>query len=235
MGTRFSGFQTQKNAISIQAEVEKALLTLCRQPFNLTGSSRTDAGVHALQNFFHFDSEYPFLQNHIYNLNAILPSDIVIQSIRVVSDNAHARFDAVSREYRYFLYNKKNPFLLDRAWFYPYSLNMDILNDLAQSILDKSNFTSFSKKHTQVNNHFCKIQTSNWLLQNDCLVYNVVGNRFLRGMVRALVSSMVRASRNNRPADFHQLFSKPSIATADFTAPAQGLFLVSVNYPQHFF
>src|SRR5689334_13975669 len=124
-GTAYSGFQVQKNANSVQAEIEKALLVFYKRTFELTGSSRTDAGVHALQNFFHFDSDSE-IGDDSYNLNAILPGDVVIKRIFRVSDDAHCRFDALSREYRYYIFNQKNPFLQDRAHYYPYPLNMDL-------------------------------------------------------------------------------------------------------------
>ena len=110
-GTAYSGFQVQDNAETVQSEVEKALQTFFRENFTLTGSSRTDAGVHANQNFFHFDTDHQLLGRHIYNLNAILPADIAVKGLYAVSDTAHCRFDAVARQYRYYIYQQKNPFL----------------------------------------------------------------------------------------------------------------------------
>src|SRR6478735_11896525 len=117
-GTRYSGFQVQHNALTIQSEVEKAMTILFRQPFSLTGSSRTDAGVHALQNFFHFDTDISIRHNQLYNLNAILPTDIAVKGIYPVENQAHCRFDAISREYKYFIYKEKDPFLKETAWYY---------------------------------------------------------------------------------------------------------------------
>ncbi|HLZ88429.1 MAG TPA: tRNA pseudouridine synthase A, partial [Puia sp.] len=122
-GTNYSGFQIQENASSIQQEVEKALAIFFRSNFELTGSSRTDGGVHALQNYFHFDYEGIIENRVLYNINAILPPDIVLTGIHPVAPDAHCRFDAISREYRYYIYRVKNPFLADRAWFYPYTLD----------------------------------------------------------------------------------------------------------------
>ncbi len=118
-GTAYAGFQVQENAVTVQSELQKALAVFFRKDFLLTGSSRTDAGVHALQNFFHFDSETEIAEKVVYNVNAILPPDIAIKSIRQVKADAHCRFDAVSREYRYFVYGKKNPFLSDRSYYFP--------------------------------------------------------------------------------------------------------------------
>ena len=125
-GTNYSGFQKQQNSNSVQAEVEKALEVFYKEKFELTGSSRTDAGVHALQNFFHFDTDTP-IKSESYSLNAILPGDIVIKRIYGVADNAHCRFDALSREYHYYIYQHKNPFLQDRACYVPYSVDITLL------------------------------------------------------------------------------------------------------------
>jgi tRNA pseudouridine38-40 synthase len=194
-GTNYSGFQIQQNANSIQSEIEKALKVFFKQEIQLTGSSRTDAGVHALQNYFHFDAEMAFEKRQLYSLNAILPDDIVLKSIEKVESTAHCRFDAVSRQYKYYIYSQKDPFLKDRAWFYPYRLDIDALNQAASLLIGTYDFTSFSKKNTQVRNFVCTIEQSEWQIQGNCLVYTVKGNRFLRGMVRGLVGTMVRVGR----------------------------------------
>src|SRR5687768_15322771 len=202
-GTNYSGLQKQKNASSIQAEIEKALKIFYRFDLALTGASRTDAGVHALQNFFHFDITNPLSLNsyqdgeglgEVYNLNAILPDDIVINSIIPVADNAHCRFDAISREYKYFIYWKKNPFLRDRAYYYHYIINREDLNVAANIIKDYEDFSSFSKRHTQVKNFLCRIEKSCWKFKDETIIYSITGNRFLRGMVRGLVGTMLQVS-----------------------------------------
>src|ERR1700759_1950458 len=149
-GTQYSGFQIQENAVSIQEEVEKALEVFFRRRVELTGSSRTDGGVHAVQNFFHFDYEGVIEDKVIYNINAILPPDIVLKGVYPVAADAHCRYDALSREYRYYIYRKKDPFLADRAWFYPYTLDRERLQEAAALILEYHDFTSFSKRNTQV-------------------------------------------------------------------------------------
>ena len=146
-GDGFSGFQVQRNAITIQSEIEKAFQIFFRKPVSLTGSSRTDAGVHALQNYFHFDWEGDFPEKAIYNINAILPLAIAVKSIRKVKNDAHCRFHAVEREYKYFIYDTKNPFLEDRAWHLPYTLNKETLNKCAEIIKQCDDFTAFSKKN----------------------------------------------------------------------------------------
>lgn len=231
LGTNYSGFQIQLNANTIQSEVEKALLILLKSKIQLTGSSRTDAGVHAKQNFFHFDFKSPINTKSLYNLNAILPSDIVVKSLVIVEDEFHSRFSAISREYQYTISLTKNPFLNDRAYHYPYKLDFNILNELSAYLLQQENYISFSKKNTQVNNHICKLAISNWVIQSDTIIYNVKANRFLRGMVRSLVATMLSVSRNKKSMiEFKDFFKNPITASAKFSAPAHGLSLVEVLY-----
>ncbi len=234
-GTDYSGFQVQENAKTIQSSVESALQTLYKQPFTLTGSSRTDAGVHAFQNFFHFDTEFFLQPKEIYNLNAILPKDIAAKAFYKVPDNGHCRFDALSREYKYFIYKAKDPFLNDRAWYYPYTIDVSVLQETAQLVKNQQNFKAFSKRNTQVNNFNCSIHLSQWTQENDMLIYNVQGNRFLRGMVRALVSTMLRTARGIITVEsFKELLLSDQQATANFSAPAHGLFLTQVEYPHDY-
>lgn len=232
-GTNYSGFQSQKNANSIQEEVEKAFQILHKDKAVLTGSSRTDAGVHALQNFFHFDFEKSLHPQLVYKINAILPEDIVVKSVRQVQPDAHCRFDAVSREYKYFVYRQKDPFLRDRAYYYPYKINIEKLQQAAAILTEYQDFTSFSKRNTQVKTFVCQIQRSEWIQENQCLVYNVKANRFLRGMVRALVATMLKVGRGTIDLErFRRIVEAKDCTQASFAVPATGLFLVAVNYPQ---
>ncbi len=232
MGTRYSGFQIQKNAPTIQSEVEQALAIIFRIPVALTGSSRTDAGVHARQNFFHFDFATSFPLQVIYNLNALLPADISVGGVYEVADDFHARFHAVSRKYNYFVYQKKNPFYTNTGYYYPYPLSHEKLSEAAAMLIGSHNFCAFSKANTQVNNFVCTIVHAGWSRENDKLVFSVVANRFLRGMVRALVATMLKCGRGIlAPNDFKALITAARPASADFSAPACGLFLEEVNYP----
>lgn len=235
-GRDFAGFQVQHNAITVQEEVEKALAVFCKIPISLTGSSRTDAGVHARQNFFHFDTSLELGPKQLYNLNAILPHSIVAKSLRKMPDDAHSRFDASGRLYKYYLYGSKNPFLNDRAWFYPYPLNLEVLNQIATSLLGQHDFTSFSKRNTQVKTMLCTLSQSYWAYEGNLLVYTVQGNRFLRGMVRGLVATMLKAGRGViTPEGFAQILAAKDCSKADFSAPAHGLFLEKVTFPEHYF
>jgi len=239
----------QKNANSIQSEIEKALHIYFKQQFSLTGASRTDTGVHALQNYFHFDTLEPLQKKKIkattdisvqqtldktgllYSLNSILPRDIVIKSIFQVDPNHHCRFDAVLRGYKYFIYADKNPFLEDRAFYYPYRLDVSKLQQAAQLILKYKDFSAFSKRNTQVKDFICRIKTSEWVEENNTLIYHVEANRFLRGMVKGLVGTMLRVGTGKITIeDFEEIIRNKDCTKADFSVPAHGLFLIKVCF-----
>ncbi|HEY8399237.1 MAG TPA: tRNA pseudouridine(38-40) synthase TruA [Flavihumibacter sp.] len=237
MGGNYAGFQRQENAITVQSEVEKAFQTLLRQPVELTGSSRTDAGVHALQNYFHFDIDREIRPSLLYNLNAILPPDIAARNLIRMPSVAHSRFDAVSREYRYHIYDRKEPLLRDRAYYFPYSIDWDSMHKAAAILLEYTDFTSFSKRNTQVKTFICRLEASAW----HCDAagrhhYYVRGNRFLRGMVRALTATMLKVGRGRISLDeFRAIIEAKDCTRADFAVPAHGLFLEKVNYPDGYF
>jgi tRNA pseudouridine38-40 synthase len=232
-GTAFSGFQIQENAATIQLAVTRAMETYIRVPFLLTGSSRTDAGVHAEQNFFHFDTDLVIHNKIVYNLNALLPADIAVKGIYPVPDQAHCRFDALSREYAYTIYPVKNPFLSDRAWLYPYPLSVPLLQEGASIIREYRDFTSFSKRNTQVKSFLCQIERSEWVEKDDCLIYQVKANRFLRGMVRGLVGTLLKLGRGQiSPDQFRSIIEARDCTLADFSTPPQGLVLKRVHFPE---
>lgn len=236
LGTHYSGFQIQKNGITIQGLLEDKLKLLYREPVELTGSSRTDAGVHSRHNFFHFDIDKSLDIARVYNLNAMLPKDIVVLNLLPVADDGHSRFDAIAREYRYHIHQHKNPFLNDRSYYYPYPLDVELLNVAASHLLGRHDFTSFSKRNTQVNNFFCTIEIAEWYREGEELIFHVRGNRFLRGMVRGLVATMLRVGRNNISLKgFLEIIEALDCSRADFAAPAQGLFLENVIYPEGYF
>lgn len=230
-GAAYAGFQIQENANSIQAEVEKALATIFRADFTLTGSSRTDTGVNARSNYFHFDLESGFRQEAVYNLNALLPKDIAVRRVFEVKPDAHARFDAISREYQYYIYRFKDPFLADRAYYYPYSMDLQALKEAAAILASYSDFSSFSKRNTQVKTYKCRILASEWFQEDDCLVYRVKANRFLRGMVRGLVGTMIQVGRGKKSLEeLKTVVEARDNTLADFSVPGHGLFLERVEY-----
>lgn len=233
LGTAYAGFQVQQNAATVQSELENALKIYFRTEMPLTGSSRTDAGVHARQNFFHFDHEGDIQPRSIYNLNAILPGDIVIRSIRKMREGAHCRFDALGREYKYFLYDQKNPFLQQTAYYYPYTLNREAMQEAASVLYRYSDFRSFSKRNTQVRTFECAIRQSEWKQEEECWVYHVIANRFLRGMVRGLVGTMLQVGRGKMTVEeFEEVIRSGDNRNADFAVPGQGLSLMRVMYPE---
>jgi tRNA pseudouridine38-40 synthase len=235
-GGRYAGSQVQLNAVTVQSELEKALEVYFRQALPLTGSSRTDAGVHAIQNFYHFDLEKPLNPRAIYNLNAILPSDIGIRQIIPVADTAHCRFDAIAREYEYFIYQFKDPFLVDRAWYYPYTIDWEGLQAAAGVLKEYTDFTSFSKRNSQVRTFNCNIVYSEWKILPQEAVYRVKANRFLRGMVRGLVGTMLQVGRGKITLQqFRDIIEAKDCTRADFSVPGHGLFLQKVEYPEQYF
>lgn len=231
-GAAYSGFQVQENAHTVQAEVDRALSILFRETIVSTGSSRTDAGVNACQNFLHFDTELPLHPQFIYKINAILPDDVVLNGVYAVPPDANSRFAALSRAYEYTLYTKKDPFLQDRGYFFPYRLDIAALQEAASIITEYTDFTTFSKRNTQVKTFLCNIMESQWSTEGHRIVYNVKANRFLRGMVRGLVGTMLRVGRGKLSlSEFREVIESKDCTRADFAVPPQGLFLMQVNYP----
>lgn len=237
-GTHYAGFQIQDGQETIQSQLTKALEILFRENFTLTGSSRTDAGVHAEQNYFHFDTAVELRSGHRYNLNAILPSDIAVTGIYAVSETAHCRFDATERVYKYLIYKQKNPFLTDKGWLYPYPLNLEILHRLSVVLRGYEDFSSFSKRNTQVFTYNCTIGSAYWQeREKEELEFHIRSNRFLRGMIRGIVGTMLRIARTAQTLEeaelmFRGVIEAKDCAKADFTTPARGLYLMEVNYPE---
>lgn len=236
MGNEYAGFQVQANAITIQSEVEKAFSIFFRKTVSLTGSSRTDTGVHARQNFFHFDWETEMNPATIYNLNALLPASIVIKRLIGMPAGAHSRFDAISREYRYYITITKDPFLKDRSYYYPYTLDKGVLQKAALIIKGQEDFSSFSKKGSQAKTMQCRIYESEWGEEEGSWVYRVEANRFLRGMVRGLAGTMLQVGRGKMTIEeFEAVIRSKDATRADFSVPGQGLFLQRVNFPDGYF
>jgi len=239
IGTSYSGFQVQENANTVQAEMEKAIAVLLKEKVALTGSSRTDAGVHAWQNYFHFDTAVPIenkglkdKQQFVYKLNAILPPAIAVRSLQLVNDKAHSRFDAIYREYNYYLSTIKNPFIQDRAYYFPYKVDMELMQSAAGILKEYTDFTSFSKRNTQAKTFICHLAISEWEKRGSVLVYKVRGDRFLRGMVRALTSTMLNVGRKKTNLEeFRKIIEARDCSKASFAVPAHGLFLMKVEYP----
>lgn len=231
-GLKFSGFQKQENAVTIQSEVEKALSIFYRRSFNLTGASRTDSGVHAFQNFFHFDDDdYIESSKDLYHLNRILPFEIVIKKIFQVADNLHCRFDALKRHYEYIITRHKDPFLINRAYYYPYALDQQKLIDASKVLLYTTDFQAFSKKNSQVYTYDCQINFAEWNFNNDLITFNISGNRFLRGMVRGIVGTILHVGKGkNSIDDFLKIIDLKDCSKANFAVPPYALYLKKIGY-----
>src|SRR5699024_2714817 len=165
---KHSAFQIQNNAPTIQGEINQSLEVILKGKIVTYGSSRTDAGVHAYQNFLHVDLETDEILKRVYNINAILPPSIALRHVYKVPLDAHARFSATARSYKYVIYAQKDPFLKDFGYFYPFPVNLEEMNIVAKSIVGRRDFSSFSKRNTQVNNFYCDIQEAEWLRTADC-------------------------------------------------------------------
>lgn len=233
-GTCYSGLQVQENANTIQAEIEKTFKILHWNPVVLTGSSRTDAGVHALQNFFHFDYEETINPQFIYKMNALLPRDIVVKKIIEMPASSHSRFDATGREYIYYIHRFKNPFLQATSLYFPYKLDIELMQKASEFLRQQTNFFAFSKTNTQVKSFDCRVIKSQWTIQEDILTYNIEANRFLRGMVRSITGTLLKIGRHKLSLqEFEKLFINER--KAGYSVPAHGLFLVKVNYAEKYF
>jgi tRNA pseudouridine38-40 synthase len=235
-GTAYAGFQVQENAITVQEEVEKALAIYFREKVVLTGSSRTDTGVHAMQNYFHFDYNEGIDERIVYNINSLLPGDIAVKRIVKVADSAHCRFDAVARQYAYMIYRKKDPFIADRAYYFPYTVNMGLMKEAAAALKEYREFEAFSKRNTQVKTFVCEIMESEWIVEGDKKIYRVKANRFLRGMVRGMVGTMLQVGREKISLErFREIVEKKERSGADFSVPGHGLCLERIEYGDGYF
>lgn len=237
-GTHFHGWQVQPNAVSVQECLEKALTTIIRETIAVTGAGRTDTGVHASYYVAHFNSEKQNLDHHdfVHKLNSFLGNEIVIFTIAKVSPEAHARFDAISRTYQYHLNLLKDPFALETSWHFFRSLDLQKMNAACQILFEYTDFTSFSKLHTDVKTNNCRIYFAEWTQNGNDMVFTVKADRFLRNMVRALVGTFIEVGMGKLDLDgFRQVIEKKDRGVAGTSVPAHGLFLTDVEYPEAVF
>lgn len=234
-GTTYNGWQKQKNGLGVQELIENSLTTVLRTPIELTGSSRTDTGVHAEQQFAHFDTplDCNLPDNLLVRLNRIIPKDIAVRQLYLVPNDLNSRFAASYRRYEYRITKYKNPFLINQVYQIVGLPDIELMNDAAQKLLGIHDFESFSKVHTQVNNFQCNITKAFWEQQGEFLVFTIQANRFLRGMVRALVGTLLEVGKHKRSiSEFEALITARNRSLAGPQAPAEGLFLVAVGYPE---
>jgi tRNA pseudouridine38-40 synthase len=233
LGTAYRGWQMQKNAHAVQVEINRALSTYLRADINVIGSGRTDAGVHAKQQIVHFDSAMELdTKQVLYKLNAILPNDIAVKDLIHVTDEAHARFDAVKRSYQYHMHTRKSPFMESLSYYFPHQLDIEIMNEAAKFLMGAQNFQCFSKVRTDVNTFDCDITTAHWISENEKLVFHVSADRFLRGMVRAIVGTLLMVGEKKmKLKDFQNVLTGRDRRNAGRSVPAHGLYLSEVVYP----
>jgi len=238
-GTAYHGWQVQPNSLTIQELLDRALSGLLREAISTTGAGRTDTGVHALVFCAHFDSSAANLDSDnqlIFRLNRFLPKDITVTGIRHVISDANARFNALSRTYKYYISLSKDPFCLESAWYLHGQLDVDKMNAAAEILFKYRDFTSFSKLHTDVKTNNCTIMEAFWKEQGDKLVFTIKADRFLRNMVRSIVGTMVDiGSGKKNLRDFEGIIEAKDRRMAGFSAPAKGLYLTAIDYPDTIF
>ena len=238
-GTNYHGWQIQPNALTVQEVLTKAFSTILREDISLIGAGRTDTGVHARFFVAHFNSNQQELDKDlklIFKLNSFLPRDIAIFRIVKVNPEAHARFDAMERTYRYYIHQRKDVFLNNFSWYLPVDLNVERMNKAARILLLYEDFTSFSKVKTDVKTNICKIQEAKWSKDDYRLIFTIRADRFLRNMVRAIVGTLVDVGKENITLeDFKKIIENRNRAEAGTSVAAHGLFLEDIRYPQEIY
>ena len=234
-GKNYCGWQIQHNGNTVQAELEKALAILMSEPTSISGAGRTDSGVHASLMVAHFDTQSPIVDvvDVCRRMNRILPLDISISSIREVNPNVHARFDARSRTYKYYVTDQKDVFRRELAYKFHGELDFELMNVAANTLFDYTDFTSFSKLHTDVKSNNCEIKQAYWTLDDGLWVFTIQADRFLRNMVRAIVGTLLEVGRGRMSIDeFRGVIEAKDRCKAGFSVPAHALFLVDIEYSE---
>ena len=230
-GAPFFGWQVQPGKETVQGCIENALSLLLREEISVTGCGRTDTGVNARQFFAHFETEQPIEPSRLTDkLNSFLPKEIAIYRIFPVEEGMHARFSAVSRTYKYYVAVTKNPFNFHFSYRIFQKLDVEKMNEAAAILLETSNFTSFSKLHTQVNNNLCRVTEARWEMEDGVLVFTVTADRFLRNMVRALVGTLLQVGKGKiTVGEFKAIIARKDRCAAGDSVPAHALFLENVR------
>jgi len=233
-GVLFHGSQVQRALPTVQLAINQSLTTLFRTQIESFGASRTDEGVHALCNYYHFDTDQELHDAFLYKMNAILPQGIAVKKLFKANDpELNSRFAAITRSYRYRIYSKKDPFLVDRAFYYPYKLDKTVLTETAAILKEYTHFESFAKRNSQAKTFTCNILQSLWEEKDGELQYVVTGNRFLRGMVRGLVGTQIQIARGRfNISEFRKIIEANDCTRAYFNVPGHGLYLEDIIYPE---
>ena len=235
-GKEYHGWQKQPNAVSVQEVVEKALCTLLQEEIEIVGAGRTDAGVHARQLFAHCDITTVQEEELVYKLNSLLPRDIVVNGLYRMKPEAHARFDAMSRSYEYHLIQQKDPFAFDMAYLVKRELDLRLMNKAAEILLEYEDFKCFSRSRTDVKSYKCKITSAFWEHKNNRLIFYITADRFLRNMVRAILGTLLDVGIGKTEVEkLHDIIESKNRSEAGASAPAHGLYLTQIEYPNKIF
>jgi len=231
-GKKYHGWQSQPDANSIQEEINKAVSVVLQEEIIVLGAGRTDTGVHAEQMFAHFDTTQDLDMNYVFKFNSVLPEDIVVHALKKVHNDAHARFDAVSRSYQYKIWLGRNPFLLDSTWQFHYQkLDVNAMNEAATLLLEYENFQAFSKVKTEVKTFNCDVTEAIWVQSGNELTFHISANRFLRNMVRAIVGTLVDVGKHKiSKEEFKNIIVSRDRSNAGLSVPAKGLYLTEITY-----
>ena len=240
LGSNYHGWQIQAGSITVQELLQNALSLVLRQRIAVMGAGRTDTGVHARQFFAHFDTSIDpagiqALQLK-FKLNRMLPADIAIKDFFLVKNNAHARFDAISRTYQYFICTEKDAYQSGLSWLYERTLDPGAMQEASDMLLQHTNFASFARSNTQVKTYDCQVTRANWVQQDHMIIFTIRANRFLRNMVRAIVGTITDVGLGKiSPAAFKQIILSQNRQKAGYSAPARGLHLTDIQYPKEIF
>jgi tRNA pseudouridine38-40 synthase len=231
-GTNYAGWQIQENAASVQEVIRDSIKQILQSDINLIGAGRTDSGVHALGQVANFNADQHLdLSRFKYSLNAVLPKDISITKIETVEEDFHSRFSAKKRSYIYLISNQKSPFFERYSYTYFSELKPERLNDLSSTLIEKKDFTSFSKINTEVQNKICEVYEARWRRQKNLLIFYIEANRFLYGMIRAIVGSLLKAYSSEDGQNYlTNILNQKDRGVAADAVPAKGLFLYKVKY-----
>ena len=237
-GKNYCGWQVQPNGVTVQQCLEEALGILLRKPVPVVGAGRTDAGVHARLMVAHFDweTEITDLSHLAGKLNRLLPKDIAVYNIVPVVSDAHARFSATSRTYNYYITDKKDHFNHETVYKLPVQPDFAKMNEACKELFKYTDFTSFSKLHTDVKTNNCKIMQAEWKQDGDVWIFTIQADRFLRNMVRAIVGTLLEVGRGKLSIQgFRDVIEQQDRCKAGTSAPGHALFLVNVTYPEELF
>lgn len=232
-GKNYCGWQYQPGSPSVQETLNKALSTLFRKQIDAVGAGRTDTGVHARQMYAHFDFDGELDSDFwVPKLNSFLPKDIVVYRIIPLHDDAHARFDAISRSYEYHIHTFKDAFIHEGSWYHFHPLDVDKMNEAAKVLFEYTDFKCFSKTNTDVKTFNCDIREAYWVKDGNKLVFTVTADRFLRNMVRAIVGTLNDVGLGKLSVeDFRTIIEGRDRNKAGFSVPAHGLYLTKIVYP----